>query len=368
MDQHTSRQLAVPTSDMAEARNLRAIDLLSPAQQARARDLAAGMRFDSDSVLNSWGNKQSKALQSHTPKVLTAIHTSQLGGVGTVLDDFLQELRGTKPSALQDYHHAWWKAIPPFMWLFNEYHKALMRYETVGRKLDVMLHEFEKEQLGINADISMLKEVIGNNRSYLDELLVYLAAGQLQIDMQEEVTKQLEDAFALNNSIENERKLTDHKKRLDLFKQHLFHKLVEATIARRFEPVLETTLSSKQSYLQRITDGTSSMKNIWATAIAQAFAVYNLKRTRLLIERFDQAYEDLLRTAFDQSVTENVEAVRVAGRSPVRIEALIEFDQKTRQMIQQVAQAQKQVEEERAANQKRIMELNQSFQAALAAA
>lgn len=148
---------------------------LSPEEQKMVDDFAAKIDISNTNMVLKYGSSAQNKIANFSESALQNVRTKDLGEVGDMLNNLVQELRGFDEEEEKGFFGIFKKASNKISTLRAKYDKAEV---NVTRICEVL----EGHQVQLMKDIALLDKMYEMNLVYFKELSMYILAGKQKLE------------------------------------------------------------------------------------------------------------------------------------------------------------------------------------------
>ncbi|MGO5015119.1 toxic anion resistance protein [Niallia sp. Sow4_A1] len=179
-----SNNLLMKKGETAET--VRLIDVLPPENQKRAYELAAKLDPTNHRIMISYGAEAQKKLLSFSHMMIEHVQRKDVGEVGDVVGELMERLNEINPDELRVEKKGFFRRL--FSRPSKSVQEVFSNYQKASAQIDRMSVRLERSKNVLTADIHLLEQLYENNKTYFQDLNVYIAAAEMKY---EEMTEKL---------------------------------------------------------------------------------------------------------------------------------------------------------------------------------
>lgn len=293
---------------------------LSPDDQQRARELSTKIEDTTSSVIDYGADAQNK-LSSFSQNLLSRVQSQDTGEVGSELANLMTRLNEANPDELRAEDRNIFRKI--FKHVKRSIYEVTAKYQKIGAQIDMIASRLEGAQAGLMNDNKMLDELYQQNKSYFDDLNIYIEAANIKLNELNTVTipKKKKEATEQNNQM-----LIQQVKDLQDFALRLDKRNYDLQLARELSiqqaPQIRMIQNTNQVLAEKIQSSINTAIPLWKNQVAIALAILRQKDAVTAQRQVSQTTNDLLKKNSDMLKISSIETAKENERGVVDIETL----------------------------------------------
>lgn len=314
---------------------LATIELNSPAQVERARDLAQKIDLSDQSLSVTYGADTMKNIAAFADGMLERVRAKDAGPVGDSLTDLLLKVKGVDISAINK-EPGLLERIPLIGSLFSTVERSVAKFNTLAAQVDGVTAKLDEAMVGLLKDIEVLEQLYGHNREFHNELSVYIAAGRERLEKarNEELPRLKEEAEKSGDSMKAQ-EVRDFADKINRFDRRLHDLQLSRAITLQTAPQIRLIQNNDQTLAERIQTSILTTIPIWKSQMVVALSLHKQKNAARLQKEVSDTTNDLLKQNADMLQTATVETAKEVERSVVDIETVREVHNKLLSTIEE---------------------------------
>ncbi len=282
--------------------------MLSPADQQRARELAATIDFTKSGIESTYARDAQRSMSDFADNVLAKTSNKATGEAGALLRELLADVGSAELSGV--------KQIPIIGKVVVGIDKLRRTYQKVAPQVDEVVEKLERAQAQMIADIAMYDTMYQRNVDQYRSLKVYIAAGrQALADFRAEQLPALEAEAASTGDAMGAQALKDFKDKLDRFDKRLDDLDRVSIVSLQMAPQIKLLQNADKSISDKIDTTISTTIPLWKSQMVIALGLANQRAALDLQNHVDDTTNKLLR-ANAEALQQG--AVRRRARHPAR--------------------------------------------------
>lgn len=295
--------------------------VLSPADQQRARELAATIDFTKSGIESTYARDAQRSMSDFADNVLAKTSNKATGEAGALLRELLVDVESAELSGV--------KQIPIIGKVVVGIDKLRRTYQKVAPQVDEVVEKLERAQAQMIADIAMYDTMYQRNVDQYRSLKVYIAAGrQALADFRAEQLPALEAEAASTGDAMGAQVLKDFKDKLDRFDKRLDDLDRVSIVSLQMAPQIKLLQNADKSISDKIDTTISTTIPLWKSQMVIALGLANQRAALDLQNHVDDTTNKLLRANAEALQQGAVDAERATQRGSVDIETLEEVNKR----------------------------------------
>lgn len=295
--------------------------VLSPADQQRARELAATIDFTKSGIESTYARDAQRSMSDFADNVLAKTSNKATGEAGALLRELLADVGSAELSGV--------KQIPIIGKVVVGIDKLRRTYQKVAPQVDEVVEKLERAQAQMIADIAMYDTMYQRNVDQYRSLKVYIAAGrQALADFRAEQLPALEAEAASTGDAMGAQALKDFKDKLDRFDKRLDDLDRVSIVSLQMAPQIKLLQNADKSISDKIDTTISTTIPLWKSQMVIALGLANQRAALDLQNHVDDTTNKLLRANAEALQQGAVDAERATQRGSVDIETLEEVNKR----------------------------------------
>lgn len=319
------------TGSQQAAADVQAAAQLSPADQAKADQIAGTIDFLSNDVDTTYAADAQKAMTSFSDNVLAKTTNKDTGEAGEYLAALLSTIDKSK---LDDV---------PVIGTVTMKLKAMQRkYQKVDAQMDEIIAKLEKAKAQMTKDIAMYDRMYDENLAQYKQLKIYVAAGKKALkDFYANQMPQLEQQVAASNEPMAAQTLKDFKDKLERFAKRLDDLDRVSVICLQTAPQIKILQNADKTVQDKINTTINTTIPVWKSQMVIAIGLANQQKALELQNKADDLTNKLLSSTSEKLHQGAVASAKAGQRSAVDIETIQKVNSELIATLQETVQIQK---------------------------
>lgn len=312
------------------------IDSLSPAEQAAVREFAAKIDVtDSTQILN-YGSGAQKNISEFSGEALSKVKTKDLGEIGKMLSDLVNELQGLDANEVQakGLKGLFKKTERSISELKNKYNKAEVNVDKIAEMLD-------GHWVTLNKDIVMMDKMYEMNQQYFKELSMYIIAGKLRLEeLRQTELVAVQKKAAESGLPEDAQAANDYANLLGRFEKKLHDLELTRMISIQMGPQIRLIQNNDSLMAEKIQTALVNTIPLWKQQMVLALSMYNSQKAMEATHEVSELTNDLLKKNAEALHMGSVAVAQESERGIVDMETLKKTNQELISTLEEVRQIQ----------------------------
>ncbi|HEO8421781.1 TPA: toxic anion resistance protein [Yersinia enterocolitica] len=310
-----SNNLLMKKGETAET--VRLIDVLPPENQKRAYELAARLDPTNHRIMISYGAEAQKKVLSFSHMMIEHVQRKDVGEVGDVVGELMERLNEINPDELRVEKKGFFRRL--FSRPSRSVQEVLSNYQKASAQIDRMSVRLERSKNVLTADIHLLEQLYENNKTYFQDLNVYIAAAEMKY---EEMTEKLiPDKKKLAEESGDRMKLqevNDFIHFAELLEKRIFDLKVSREITIQTAPQIRLIQHTNRTVIDKIQSSIMTAIPLWRNQVSIALTLLRQRnaietQTRMNINKVDSNVREMATIANEnRSAMQEIESLKEA--------------------------------------------------------
>ncbi len=282
----------------------------APADKAEAiRTRLAEIDITDTGSIIGFGAGAQLELQQISQSMLTDVKNKDLGPAGDTLREMVTTIRGFSVTELDTRRQrSWWERLTGRATPMANF---MARYETVQDQIDRITEALLGHETRLLKDIKALDLLYDKTLEFYDELALYIAAGDTQLQKLDAETipaKQAEvDAASEADKVMMAQELRDLRAARDDLERRVHDLKLTRQVTMQSLPSIRLVQENDKALITRINSTLVNTVPLWETQLAQALTIQRSKEAAQAVREAGDLTNELL--------TRNAENLREANRT-----------------------------------------------------
>ena len=318
-----------------------AVTQLSEEQKAKAMTIAKTIDEKDLNTIINFGAETQQQVSDFANQMIANVKNKDTGSIGDSLNELLINLNELKPNALVA------KDSNIFLRIFGNIRKSIqlaqMRFQEVGEQVDKISIKLATDKDGLLHDNAALEELYKRNKSFFDELNVYIGAGEMKIEelqqklIPEAMQKAQESGDQMDVQVVND--LHQFLDRLEK-RNHDLKLTRQMTIQQA--PQIRLIQNTNQTLAEKIQSSITTTIPLWKNQIAIAMTLLRQRDAVTAQRQVSETTNQLIQKNSEMLKISTIETARENERGIIDLETL----QKTQQNLIETLEETLQIQQE----------------------
>jgi len=300
-----------------------------PVEESKVKAASAEINFENPTLTISYGAKTMDEISKFTDSLLGSVRVKDSGPVGEGLSDLMLRIKDVKIDQIAQPQKSFLESIPLVGRLFNTMERTIAQFDTVLEQVEGISKKLEDAMGGLLKDISVLEQLYAHNKTFYEDLTIYIKAGEerleharnVELPALEEKAKQSGDNFDAQN-------VRDFAERLNRFERRLHDLKLSRTITLQTAPQIRMIQSNNKNLAEKIQTSILATIPIWKNQMVLALSIHSQRQAAHLQKEVADTTNAMLAKNAELLHGSSVETAREVERSIVDIETLRDVHQK----------------------------------------
>ena len=290
---------------------------LSPEEQKMVSEFAAKIDLSNSALIMQYGVGAQKKIAEFSETALTNVRTKDLGEVGQMLGDMVNELRNFDAEEEEKGFFGFFKKNA------NKIASMQTKYAAAETNINRICEALEKHQIQLMKDVAMLDKLYEVNKTYFKELSMYILAGKKKLELIEstempaliqksQMTSLPEDAQAVN----------DFSAMANRFEKKLHDLELTRMISLQMAPQIRLVQNNDTLMAEKIQSSLVNTIPLWKSQMVLALGVAHSGEAARAQREVTDMTNQLLRKNAETLKMETINTAKESERGIVDIETL----------------------------------------------
>lgn len=290
--------------------------LLTEEEQQTVDAFAEKIDLTNTYIVLQYGAAAQRKIAGFSDTALDGVRTKDLGQVGEMITDLLEELRGFSTEEKKGFFDFFRSAEKQLARLKARYAQA----ETNVERITGMLEHHQNQLL---TDIVMLDRLFETNQTYLKELTMYILAGKKKLEKERETTLvQLNDRARSTGLAEDAQAANDFASICDRFEKKLHDLELTRMISIQMSPQIRLVQNSNTLMAEKIHSTINNTIPLWKNQMVLALGMAHTREALEAQRKVTQTTNELLKKNADVLRANAAEVAMESERGIVDMETL----------------------------------------------
>jgi uncharacterized protein YaaN involved in tellurite resistance len=318
-----------------------AVTQLSEEQKAKAMTIAKTIDEKDLNTIINFGAETQQQVSDFANQMIANVKNKDTGSIGDSLNELLINLNELKPNALVA------KDSNIFLRIFGNIRKSIqlaqMRFQEVGEQVDKISIKLATDKDGLLHDNAALEELYKRNKSFFDELNVYIGAGELKIEelQQKLIPEAMQKAQETGDQMDVQ-VVNDLHQFLDRLEKRNHDLKLTRQMTIQQAPQIRLIQNTNQTLAEKIQSSITTTIPLWKNQIAIAMTLLRQKDAVTAQRQVSETTNQLIQKNSEMLKISTIETARENERGIIDLETL----QKTQQNLIETLEETLQIQQE----------------------
>ena len=318
-----------------------AVTQLSEEQKAKAMTIAKTIDEKDLNTIINFGAETQQQVSDFANQMIANVKNKDTGSIGDSLNELLINLNELKPNALVA------KDSNIFLRIFGNIRKSIqlaqMRFQEVGEQVDKISIKLATDKDGLLHDNAALEELYTRNKSFFDELNVYIGAGEMKIEelQQKLIPEAMQKAQETGDQMDVQ-VVNDLHQFLDRLEKRNHDLKLTRQMTIQQAPQIRLIQNTNQTLAEKIQSSITTTIPLWKNQIAIAMTLLRQKDAVTAQRQVSETTNQLIQKNSEMLKISTIETARENERGIIDLETL----QKTQQNLIETLEETLQIQQE----------------------
>ena len=318
-----------------------AVTQLSEEQKAKAMTVAKTIDEKDLNTIINFGAETQQQVSDFANQMIANVKNKDTGSIGDSLNELLINLNELKPNALVA------KDSNIFLRIFGNIRKSIqlaqMRFQEVGEQVDKISIKLATDKDGLLHDNAALEELYKRNKSFFDELNVYIGAGEMKIEelQQKLIPEAMQKAQETGDQMDVQ-VVNDLHQFLDRLEKRNHDLKLTRQMTIQQAPQIRLIQNTNQALAEKIQSSITTTIPLWKNQIAIAMTLLRQKDAVTAQRQVSETTNQLIQKNSEMLKISTIETARENERGIIDLETL----QKTQQNLIETLEETLQIQQE----------------------
>jgi uncharacterized protein YaaN involved in tellurite resistance len=295
---------------------------LSPELRQKADLIMASVDVGDPQEVLQFGLPAQDKIASFADTLLADVRNKDTGYVGDILGDMVATVKELDVDSLSGGQSGLSK-IPIVGRFVDVFNRFITRYEKISVNIERILTALERARMDLLKDITVLEKMYELNLDYLEQLDIYIAAGEtLLTDLRTRKLPELEVEARTSSDPLAAQRLADFDQALTRFERRLHDLKLTRMIAIQTAPQVRLIQNNDQGLVEKIQSSIMTTIPLWKNQIVIAISLYRQQKALELQKEVSATTNELLAKNAEMLKKTSGDVVRETERGVVDIETL----------------------------------------------
>ena len=341
--------------------NEAAVTQLSEEQKAKAMTIAKTIDEKDLNTIINFGAETQQQVSDFANQMIANVKNKDTGSIGDSLNELLINLNELKPNALVA------KDSNIFLRIFGNIRKSIqlaqMRFQEVGEQVDKISIKLATDKDGLLHDNAALEELYKRNKSFFDELNVYIGAGEMKIEelQQKLIPEAMQKAQDSGDQMDVQ-VVNDLHQFLDRLEKRNHDLKLTRQMTIQQAPQIRLIQNTNQTLAEKIQSSITTTIPLWKNQIAIAMTLLRQKDAVTAQRQVSETTNQLIQKNSEMLKISTIETARENERGIIDLETLQKTQQNLIETLEETLQIQQEGRMRRKAAEVELSRLEDTMQ------
>lgn len=349
----------VPTEEVKESFNREEINL-SEDEKKQIEEFANQIDLQNSNLVLQYGASAQKNIASFSEKTLDAVKTKDLGEVGDLLSDVVNQLKNFDIDENENGIKKFFKKSA------NKVSSMQTKYSKVETNIDTITKTLDNHQIQLLKDIAVLDQMYDLNESYYKELSMYILAGRKKLEsaknkeLPELVTKAQTSSLPADAQ-----KINDYQSAINRFDKKLHDLDLTRTVSLQMAPQIRMVQASNTVMVEKIQSTVANTIPLWKSQMVISLGAAHSMQAAKTQNEVTNLTNELLRKNAESLNMATVETAKASERSIVDIDTIKYTNEQLISALKEVKEIQTEGAKKRAEASNELVKIEQELKSSL---
>ena len=317
-----SEDLAI--RDNVSLSNTSTVDLskLTPEQLTRVDDIKKQINIEDSQAIITFGVGAQRDISTFADNVLQEVRTKDSGYVGNILTDLIIKVKETNVDSIGSKASVFSK-IPIIGNLVNSFKRFIIRYEKLSVQIEKIVDQLDKARMQMLRDLTLLDNMYVKNHEYLQNLDLFIAAGQSKLqELENTEAPKLKMKADETKDPSDAQKYNDFMQFLNRFEKKLYDLKLSRMVSIQAGPQIRLIQNGDQVLVEKIQSSILNTIPLWKNQIVIAITLFRQKSALELQKEVTDTTNELLRKNSEMLKDSTLQIAKESERGIVEIDTL----------------------------------------------
>ncbi len=348
---------AAPKTAADEALKISLESGLTPEELKQCEEFASQIDLTNPDHVMLYGADAQKKISTFSDTVLSSVKTNETGDVGDMLSGLVSQLKtfntaGEKPKGLKGL---FFKAQDRVVVLKASYDSVSVNVEKIAANL-------EEHQVQLLKDVAMFNHLYDMNLEYLNELTMYIVAGEKRLaEVRATDLKALQDAARLSGDAMDAQKANDLSAQCDRFEKKLYDLKLTREISIQMAPQIRLLQNNNALLVEKIQSTLVNTLPLWKNQMVLALGLEHSQQAMKAQRAVTDMTNELLKKNAETLRMGTIETAKESERGIIDMETLVATNQSLIDTINEVSRIQAEGRQKRHEAEKQLATMEQTL-------
>lgn len=330
---------------------------LSEEEKKMVDDFSKQIDITKTNSILQYGAAAQNKVADFSENALKNVRAKDLGDVGDVLSDLVNELKGFNVNEKDGFFAKLFKKTS------NDITGLKTKYDSAEKNVEKIVNILEDHQVTLLKDISLLDQLYEKNLVNFKELTMYILAGYKALDKikNEDLPAALKKAEETGLP-EDAQVANDLSNCVNRFEKKLHDLELTRTVAIQMAPQIRLVQNNDTLMVEKIQSTLVNTIPLWKSQMLIALGINHSKEAIKAENEVTEMTNRMLRENAENLKSATIETAKQSERGIIDIETLTDTNKKLIETLEEVQKIQKEGREKRAAAQQELRRIETELQ------
>jgi uncharacterized protein YaaN involved in tellurite resistance len=338
----------------------------SPQELARVQEIKSQINVEDSQAIITFGVGAQRDISAFADNVLNEVRAKDSGFAGDILTDLVIKVKEIDVDSLKK--PGFMSKIPFFGNLVNSFKRFIERYERLSVQIEKIVNELDDARMNMLRDITLLDNMYGKNLDYMNNLDLYIAAGQMKLKELESTTlPDLKAKAEQTKRPEDVQKYNDFAQFLNRLDKKIYDLKLSRMITTQTGPQLRLIQNGNQALVEKIQSSILNTIPLWKNQIVIAITLFRQKKALKLQKEVTDTTNELLQKNAELLKESTIGIARESERGIVEIDTLKKVNDDLISTIEETIKIQEEGKSKRLQAEQELVKIEDEFRSKLLA-
>lgn len=330
------------------------ITKFSPEDQEKAKNISKEIDITDSQSIIQYGVSAQKDIADFSDSILEQVRAKDSGYVGEALTELVLKVKEINVDSLSEGNFI--SKIPLIGGIFDSFQKFITRYNKLSVQIEKIVDELDKSQMTLLKDITLLDNLYEKNTDYLQNLDIFIAAGDLKIkEMREKTLPEMKKKADESNDPVDAQKMNDFSQFVNRFEKKIHDLKLSRMLAIQTSPQIRLIQNNDQLLVEKIQSSILNTIPLWKNQIVIAISIFKQKKALQLQKEVTDTTNDLLQKNSEMLKQSSIDVAKESERGIIELETLKKVNNDLVTTIEETLKIQEEGRNKRALAEKELV-------------
>lgn len=312
---------------------------LSPENQKKAHEIANQLNIMDSTQIMQYGIGAQNKISNFSESILSKVKSKDAGYSGEMMTQLMLKVNDIDIDSLNEEKGFFQKI---FRGPAKSAKQFIASYDKVSNQIDAIVDELDNARITMLKDIHTLDTLYQKNLEYLDELNVYIAAGNLKLqELNENLIPQAQAKAQTSGDPIDAQNASDLIQLANRFEKKVHDLQLSRMISIQTAPQIRLIQNNDHILADKIQTSILNTIPLWKNQIVIAIGLFRQGKALEMQKNVNQTTNELLLKNSEMLKTNTIEVAKESEKGIVEIETLKKVNSDLISTIEETIQIQK---------------------------